>query len=347
MDIKLKNLLKKELNNKSIFITGGTGSFGKNLIKYLLKNFSLKRIVIFSRDETKQFFMAQSSDFSPDKHKCLRYFIGDVRDYQRLNYAMEDCDFIIHAAALKHVTIAEYNPMEVIKTNINGANNIVQAAISNNVKKIISLSTDKAVNPINLYGATKLASDKLFIAANNIVGKKRCIFSTVRYGNVVGSRGSIMEIFKKLSERNSNIFPITDESMTRFWVTLDETVEFVLLSLLRMQGGEIFVPKIDSINIKDLVPAFSSKAKIKITGIRPGEKMHEILYSKEDSDNTIEFSNFYVIEPQIKFTTTKTNYELTRIGEKGKKVKPGTEYNSFNNPSFLSIKELKELVKKY
>ena len=306
MDIKLKNLLKKELNNKSIFITGGTGSFGKNLIKYLLKNYSLKRIVIFSRDETKQFFMAQSSDFSPDKHKCLRYFIGDVRDYERLNYAMEDCDFIIHAAALKHVTIAEYNPMEVIKTNINGANNIVQAAISNNVKKIVSLSTDKAVNPINLYGATKLASDKLFIAANNIVGKKRCIFSTVRYGNVVGSRGSIMEIFKKLSERNSNIFPITDESMTRFWVTLDETVEFVLLSLLRMQGGEIFVPKIDSINIKDLVPAFNPKAKIKITGIRPGEKMHEILYSKEDSDNTIEFFNFYVIKPQIKFTTTKT-----------------------------------------
>ena len=300
MDIKLKNLLKKELNNKSIFITGGTGSFGKNLIKYLLKNYSLKRIVIFSRDETKQFFMAQSSDFSPDKHKCLRYFIGDVRDYERLNYAMEDCDFIIHAAALKHVTIAEYNPMEVIKTNINGANNIVQAAIYNNVKKIVSLSTDKAVNPINLYGATKLASDKLFIAANNIVGKKRCIFSTVRYGNVVGSRGSIVEIFKKLSERNRNIFPITDESMTRFWVTLDETVEFVLLSLLRMQGGEIFVPKIDSINIKDLVPAFSPKAKIKITGIRPGEKMHEILYSKEDSDNTIEFSNFYVIKPQIK-----------------------------------------------
>ena len=347
MDIKLKDLLKKELNNKSVFITGGTGSFGKNLIRYLLKNYSLKRIVIFSRDETKQFFMAQSSDFSPDKYKCLRYFIGDVRDYERLNYAMEDCDFIIHAAALKHVTIAEYNPMEVIKTNINGANNIVQAAISNNVKKIISLSTDKAVNPINLYGATKLASDKLFIAANNIVGKKKCIFSTVRYGNVVGSRGSIMEIFKKLSDSKSNTFPITDKSMTRFWVTLDETVEFVLLSLLRMQGGEIFVPKIDSINIKDLVPAFNQKAKIKITGIRPGEKMHEILYSKEDSDNTIEFSNFYIIKPQIKFTTTKTNYELTHLGEKGKKVKPGTEYNSFNNPSFLSIKELKQLVKKY
>jgi len=291
--------------------------------------------------------MAQSNEFSPDKYKCLRYFIGDVRDYQRLNYAMEDCDYIIHAAALKHVTIAEYNPMEVIKTNINGANNIVQAAISNNVKKIISLSTDKAVNPINLYGATKLASDKLFIAANNIVGKKKCIFSTVRYGNVVGSRGSIMEIFKKLSKNNSKIFPITDESMTRFWVTLEETVEFVLLSLLRMQGGEIFVPKIDSINIKDLVPAFSSKAKIKIIGLRAGEKMHEILYSKEDSDNTIEFSNFYIIKPQIKFTTTKTNYLLTQLGEKGKKVKPGTEYNSFNNSSFLSIKELKELVKKY
>jgi len=347
MNIKLKKLLKKELNNKSIFITGGTGSFGKNLIRYLLNNFSLKRIVIFSRDETKQFFMAQSNEFSPDKYKCLRYFIGDVRDYQRLNYAMEDCDYIIHAAALKHVTIAEYNPMEVIKTNINGANNIVQAAISNNVKKIISLSTDKAVNPINLYGATKLASDKLFIAANNIVGKKKCIFSTVRYGNVVGSRGSIMEIFKKLSKNNSKIFPITDESMTRFWVTLEETVEFVLLSLLRMQGGEIFVPKIDSINIKDLVPAFSSKAKIKIIGLRAGEKMHEILYSKEDSDNTIEFSNFYIIKPQIKFTTTKTNYLLTQLGEKGKKVKPGTEYNSFNNSSFLSIKELKELVKKY
>ena len=347
MNIKLKKLLKKELNNKSIFITGGTGSFGKNLIRYLLNNFSLKRIVIFSRDETKQFFMAQSNDFNPEKYKCLRYFIGDVRDYQRLNYAMEDCDYIIHAAALKHVTIAEYNPMEVIKTNINGANNIVQAAISNNVKKIISLSTDKAVNPINLYGATKLASDKLFIAANNIVGKKKCIFSTVRYGNVVGSRGSIMEIFKKLSDSKSNTFPITDKSMTRFWVTLDETVEFVLLSLLRMQGGEIFVPKIDSINIKDLVPAFNQKAKIKITGIRPGEKMHEILYSKEDSDNTIEFSNFYIIKPQIKFTTTKTNYELTHLGEKGKKVKPGTEYNSFNNPSFLSIKELKQLVKKY
>ena len=237
--------------------------------------------------------------------------------------------------------------MEVIKTNIVGANNIVQAAISNNVKKIVSLSTDKAVNPINLYGATKLASDKLFIAANNIEGKKKCLFSIVRYGNVVGSRGSVMEIFKKLSEKNKKIFPITDFVMTRFWVSLEQTVEFVLLSLLRMQGGEIFVPKIDSINIKDLVPAFNPNAKIKIIGLRPGEKIHEVLYSKEDSENTIEFSNFYIIKPQIKFTTIKTNYFLTPLGEKGKKVKPGSEYNSFNNSSFLSFKEVKEMVKKY
>ena len=347
MKTSIKNLLKKELRNKSILITGGTGSFGQNSIRYLLKNFSLKRIVIYSRDEKKQFFMSQSKDFNPENHKNLRYFIGDVRDYSRLNYAMEDCDFVIHAAALKHVSIAEYNPMEVVKTNIMGANNIVQAAISNNVKKIVALSTDKAVNPINLYGATKLASDKLFIAANNIVGKKKCIFSIVRYGNVVGSRGSVMEIFKNLSKNKNNIYPITDSAMTRFWVTLEETVEFVLLSLLRMQGGEIFVPKIDSIYIKDLVPSFNSKAKIKIIGLRPGEKVHEVLYSKEDSESTIEFENFYTIKPQIKFTTTKTDYFLTPLGEKGKKVSPGSEYNSFNNPSFLSVNELKRLVKKY
>jgi UDP-N-acetylglucosamine 4,6-dehydratase len=341
----MKNFAKM-LKGRSLLITGGTGSFGRYLISYLLKHYNLNKIIIFSRDEKKQFDMAQSKEFNPNKFKALRYFIGDVRDYNRLNYAMEGCDYVIHAAALKHVEIAEYNPMEVIKTNINGADNIIRACLENNVKKIIALSTDKAVNPINLYGATKLASDKLFIAANNIVGKKECAFSIVRYGNVVGSRGSVIEIFKNLKRNNTKFYPITHNLMTRFWITLEDSVKFVLSSLHRMNGGEIFVPKISSINIRDLVPVFDKNAKVKIIGLRPGEKLHEVLISKEDSDHAIEFSDFFIIKPQIKFTSVDTNYYITKLGEKGKNFRCNTEYNSLNNPSFLSIKDLKELIAK-
>lgn len=332
--------LKKILNGKTILITGGTGSFGQCLILYLLKNFNLKRIIIYSRDEKKQFDMAQSSEYNPNKFKELRYFIGDVRDYDRLDYAMQGCDYVIHAAALKHVEVAEYNPMEAIKTNIHGADNIIKSALKNNIKKILALSTDKAVNPVNLYGATKLASDKLFVAANNIVGKKNCAFSIVRYGNVVGSRGSVMEIFRNIKNKRMKIYPITHESMTRFWITLEDSVKFVLTGLLGMKGGEVFVPKISSINIKDLAYAFDQKAKIKLIGLRPGEKLHEVLLSKEDSENTIEFKNFFIVKPQIKFTSVNESYTKMPWGEKGRTYKSVEEYNSSNNKDFLSISDL-------
>jgi UDP-N-acetylglucosamine 4,6-dehydratase/5-epimerase len=336
--------LKKILKGKTLLITGGTGSFGRCFILYLLKNFNLKRIIIYSRDEKKQFDMAQSNDFNPHKYKELRYFIGDVRDYDRLDYAMEGCDYVVHAAAMKHVEVAEYNPMEAIKTNVHGADNIIKSALKNNIKKILALSTDKAVNPVNLYGATKLASDKLFIAANNIVGKKNCAFSIVRYGNVVGSRGSVIEIFRKIKNEKLKSYPITHESMTRFWITLEDSVKFVLSSLLGMKGGEVFVPKISSINIKDLVFAFDQNAKIKIIGLRPGEKLHEVLLSKEDSENAIEYKKFFIVKPQIKFTSVNESYIRMPWGEKGKPHKPGKEYNSSNNKDFLSIKDLKKNI---
>ncbi|HRF57210.1 MAG TPA: UDP-N-acetylglucosamine 4,6-dehydratase (inverting), partial [Campylobacterales bacterium] len=276
-------------NNKTILITGGTGSFGKKFIKIIFERYSPRRVIVYSRDELKQYEMADEFNAS-----AMRYFIGDVRDADRLNKAMDGVDFVVHAAALKHVPIAEYNPMECIKTNINGAQNVIDAALSNGIDKVIALSTDKAANPINLYGATKLASDKLFVAANNIKGSKKTSFSVVRYGNVVGSRGSVVPFFKKLIREGATELPITDVRMTRFWITLEEGVEFVLKSFARMQGGEIFVPKIPSMKMTDLALALAPQLPMKIVGIRPGEKLHEMMCPADDSHRTIEFESHFV-----------------------------------------------------
>ncbi len=336
MNQKLRSFFK----NKSILITGGTGSFGKSFIKHLLKNFQLKRIVIFSRDEQKQFFMSKSPEFSNSKFKNLRYFLGDIRDYERLNFAMRDIDLVVHAAALKHVSIAEYNPMEFISTNINGSNNVIRACINNRVDKVISLSTDKAVNPINLYGATKLAADKLFISANNIVGKANLSFSVVRYGNVFGSRGSVIEIFKKIRDQNKKTYPITDKRMTRFFITLDQAITFVIKNFIRMKGGEIFVPKLPSIKIKDLVPAFDTSAKIKEIGISPGEKIHEIMFTKDD--NVVEFNDFYLLKPQIEILKKNHKYLENDLKEKGKSLRQKFDYSSGTNEDFIKSTNIKK-----
>ena len=326
-------------NNKVILITGGTGSFGKRCTEILLKNYNPTKIIIFSRDELKQSEMSEKF-----KNKKLRFFIGDVRDFERLDMAMKNVDIVVHAAALKQVPSAEYNPTECIKTNINGAENVIKASISNKVKKIIALSTDKSANPINLYGATKLVSDKLFIAANNITGGSDTIFSVVRYGNVVGSRGSVLPFFNKIIRNKSqNFLPITHKDMTRFWITLDQGINFVINSLFHMKGGEIFVPKLPSVKIVDLAKSLSTKHKLKIVGIRPGEKIHEIMCPLESSKNTIEFREYYCIEPSIKFTNKKVDYLLNKNREKGKRVKETFEYSSETNPNFLKIKEIKKL----
>lgn len=326
-------------NNKNILITGGTGSFGKKYTEILLENYKPNKIIIYSRDELKQFEMAQEYNA-----KCMRYFIGDVRDADRLKKAMKDVDYVIHAAALKHVPIAEYNPMECIKTNINGAQNVIDAAIDNCVKKVIALSTDKAANPVNLYGATKLASDKLFVAANNLVGSQDTQFSVVRYGNVINSRGSVIPYFKKLIGEGAKTLPITDIKMTRFMITLEAGVNFVLDNFKRMQGGEIFVPKIPSMKMTELAFAIAPSLKHKIIGIRPGEKLHEIMCPADDSHLTYEFKEYFVISPTITFTT-KRKYDTNCLGEKGKKVKQGFEYNSGTNDKWLEHKELLDLIK--
>lgn len=324
-------------DNKSILITGGTGSFGHKYVQTLLERFNPKKIVIFSRDELKQYEMQQK--FSSDK---MRYFIGDVRDAERLKQAMSGIDYVIHAAALKHVPVAEYNPMECIKTNIIGAENVIQAALANKVKSVIALSTDKAANPVNLYGATKLASDKLFVAANNIAGDLPTKFSVVRYGNVVGSRGSVVPFFEKLIAEGASKLPITDPRMTRFWITLQDGVDFVLKNFERMHGGEIFVPKIPSMRITDLAEAMLPGAEHEIVGIRPGEKLHEIMCPEDDSMHTLEFSNFYVITPTITFTQRGNRYDTNALGEEGKPVPQGFAYCSGTNPDFLSIEEVKK-----
>ncbi len=330
---------KNYLNNKSILITGGTGSFGKKFTKTILSNYKPKKIIIYSRDELKQYEMEQL--FSKKENELIRYFIGDVRDSERLKMAMKNVDVVIHAAALKHVPAGEYNPMETVKTNIIGGQNVIDAAINCSVKKVIALSTDKAANPINLYGASKLASDKLFVAANNLLGDSDSVFSVVRYGNVVGSRGSVVPFFNSLIDNNSKFLPITDKRMTRFWITLQEGVNFVLKNLERMHGGEIFVPKIPSIYITDLASAMAPNLKQKIIGIRPGEKIHEIMCPSDDSHLTIEFKDHYVIKPTILFSNKKNNFYKNKLGELGKDVKEGFEYNSSNNPKFLSISEIK------
>ena len=327
-------------NGKNILITGGTGSFGKKYTEILLSKYRPNKIIIFSRDELKQYEMAQ--EYSA---KCMRYFIGDVRDNQRLKQATKDVDFIIHAAALKHVPIAEYNPMECIKTNIDGAQNVIEAALENGVKRVIALSTDKAANPVNLYGATKLASDKLFVAANNLVGNQDIKFSVVRYGNVVGSRGSVVPFFKKLICEGVKELPITDERMTRFFITLEDGVNFVLKNFERMQGGEIFVPKIPSMKIVDMAKALAPNLSHKIIGIRAGEKLHEIMCPADDSHLTLEFNDHYVIKPTIKFTSV-TDFSKNLLGEVGVPVEQGFEYNSGNNKQWLSSEEFLKMVDK-
>jgi UDP-N-acetylglucosamine 4,6-dehydratase len=322
-------------NGKSVFISGGTGSFGKQYTKTILERYKPKRIVIFSRDELKQFDMQQEFN-APE----MRYFIGDVRDFSRLREAMRGIDYVIHAAALKQVPAAEYNPMECVKTNIHGAENIIRAALECQVDKVIALSTDKAANPINLYGATKLASDKLFVAANNIVGSDRTTFSVVRYGNVVGSRGSVVPFFRKLIANKTDSLPITDERMTRFWITLQEGVDFVLKNFERMHGGEIFVPKIPSVRIVDLAKAMAPNLPLKHVGIRPGEKLHEIMCPMDDSHLTLEFDDHFVLQPTIRFYSKSNDYTINKLGEQGKLVEQGFEYNSGKNPHFLSIEEI-------
>jgi len=325
-------------NGKNILITGGTGSFGKKYTEILLKNYKPNKIIIFSRDELKQYEMAQQFT-----NPCMRFFIGDVRDLERLKRAMDGVDYVIHAAALKHVPIAEYNPMECIKTNINGAGNVIDAALECHVKKVIALSTDKAANPINLYGATKLASDKLFIAANNIRGSQKTLFSVVRYGNVVGSRGSVVPLFKKLIADGVKELPITEAEMTRFWITLEQGVNFVLKNFARMQGGEIFIPKIPSMKMVDLAKSMAPHLGVKIIGIRPGEKMHEVMVPKDDSHLTLEFHDHYVISPSIQFTQ-KIDFTCNTLGEKGTPVSYGFEYSSETNTQWLDAKGLMEMI---
>lgn len=321
-------------NDKSILITGGTGSFGKHYVKTLLERYKPKKLIIYSRDELKQFEMEQDFHLG-----CMRYFIGDVRDRDRLIQAMNGVDYIIHAAALKQVPAAEYNPMECIKTNIHGAENVIHAALANDVEKVIALSTDKAANPINLYGATKLVSDKLFVAANNIAGGHKARFSVVRYGNVVGSRGSVVPFFKKLINEGCDHLPITDERMTRFWITLQQGVDFVLKNFGRMHGGEIFVPKIPSVNMVDLAKAMAADLPYKIIGIRPGEKLHEIMCPEDDSHLTLEFTDHYVIMPTIQFSEI-SDFTVNKLGETGQQVEQGFEYHSGKNTHFLSIEEI-------
>jgi UDP-N-acetylglucosamine 4,6-dehydratase len=323
------------LDNKSILITGGTGSFGKKCTEIILKKYKPKKLIIFSRDELKQFEMSQV--FSDKKYPSMRYFIGDVRDKERLYRALHGVDYVIHAAALKQVPTAEYNPFEAVKTNILGAENIINVAIDKGVKKVIALSTDKAANPINLYGATKLCSDKLFIAGNSYVGRDDTIFSVVRYGNVVGSRGSVIPFF--LKQKGNGILPITDSRMTRFWITLEQGVSFVLRSLETMVGGELFVPKLPSMKIMYLAKAIAPECKTKIIGIRPGEKLHEVMITKDDARMTLEFDDYYIIQPFFRFFLRRFK------NNGGKPVPEDFEYNSGTNTWWLTIKELKEMVK--
>lgn len=324
-------------NDVSILITGGTGSFGKQYTRTILQRYRPRRLIIYSRDELKQFDMAREFD-----HACMRYFLGDVRDYDRLTQALRGVDYVIHAAALKQVPAAEYNPMECVKTNVHGAENVVRASLENEVKRVIALSTDKAANPINLYGATKLSSDKIFVAANNVAGGHDTRFSVVRYGNVVGSRGSVVPFFLDLIAKGADYLPITDERMTRFWITLQQGVDFVLKDFHRMQGGELFVPKIPSVRVTDLANAIAPDLPHKYVGIRPGEKLHEVMCPADDSHLTLEFDDHYVIQPTIRFYHRDMDYTTNSIGERGEAVMQGFEYNSGANPDFLDVDGIRE-----
>ena len=325
-------------NNSIILITGGTGSFGKKCTQILLERYKPRKIIIFSRDELKQFEMQQLFN-----DPCMRYFIGDVRDQARVEEALEGVDYVIHAAAMKQVPAAEYNPMECIKTNIYGAENVIKASVKSNVKKVIALSTDKAANPINLYGATKLASDKLFVSANNMVGLKEIRFSVVRYGNVLGSRGSVVPFFQKLIAEGATELPITHVDMTRFAIALRAGVEFVLKDFERMQGGEIFIPKIPSMYVTELAKAMAPDLNHKIVGIRPGEKLHEIMCPSDDSHLTLEFDDHYVICPSIQFNFV-VDFMKNSIGEVGRSVESGYEYSSGNNTEWLLHEDFLKMV---
>ena len=323
------------LNNKVILITGGTGSFGKKFIAAVFKQYKPRQVIVYSRDELKQFEMREM--FHTEKFP-IKYFIGDVRDRERLYRVAHGVDFIVHAAALKQVPTAEFNPFETVKTNILGAQNVIEAALENDVKKVVALSTDKACNPINLYGATKLASDKMFAAANHWQGSHNTAFSVVRYGNVVGSRGSVIPFF--LKKKEEGVLPITDERMTRFWITLDQGVQFVLDSLNRMHGGELFVPQIPSMNIMDLAKAIAPEAEIDIIGTRPGEKIHEVMISSDDAINTLEFDSYFIIQPAHPWWD---NLEYIKING-GRQVEDGFTYSSGNNTQWLTVEELRKMI---
>ena len=321
-------------NNAHILITGGSGSFGTSMVRYILANYNPTRLIVYSRDEAKQYEMQRSI-----QHPCLRFFIGDVRDLERLKIALRGVNYVIHAAALKHVPAAEYNPMECIKTNVLGANNVIDAAIYAGVEKVIALSTDKAANPINLYGASKLAADKLFVAANMVSGSLPTRFSIVRYGNVVNSRGSLVPLFRKLIDEGATALPITDKRMTRFWVTLKEAVSFVDRSFRRMQGGEIFVPRCASSRIVDVAQAMAPHLPLQEIGLRPGEKLHEVLCPRDCALETLEFDDHYVITPSITLQEG-IHYAENKEGERGRPVAEDFEYNSLRNSHQLSLQEL-------
>jgi UDP-N-acetylglucosamine 4,6-dehydratase/5-epimerase len=326
-------------NGKHILVTGGTGSFGKQFIRTILANYQPARLIVFSRDELKQFEM--QGEFN---HECMRFFLGDIRDRERITMAMEGVDYVVHAAALKQVPALEYNPGEAIKTNIEGSQNVIHAALEKGVKKVIALSTDKAAAPINLYGATKLVADKLFVAANNMRGSKATTFSVVRYGNVIGSRGSVVPYFQKLIDDGAKELPITDPNMTRFWISLPQGVAFVIKCFELMNGGETFVPKIPSMRVTDLAKALAPTISLKHVGIRPGEKLHEVMCPAELSSQTLEFKDYFVIEPAFYFNN-HIDFFTSKLGEKGNRVNEGFEYNSLNNTEFLDIAALKELIR--
>jgi UDP-N-acetylglucosamine 4,6-dehydratase len=326
-----------DLNDRTVLVTGGTGSFGKHFVKSVIARFKPKRLIIFSRDELKQFEMAQS--FPQEKYPFMRYFIGDVRSVDRLEMAMRDVDYVIHAAALKQVPIAEYNPFECIATNVIGAENVVQAAIRRGVKRVVALSTDKAANPVNLYGASKLAADKIFVAANNLSGADGCRFAVVRYGNVVGSRGSVMPFFRQLIAEQADALPITDTRMTRFWITLTQGVNLVLSSMKLMQGGEIFVPKIPSMSMAELARSMAPNLPHKIIGIRPGEKLHEIMIPADDARQTLELDDRYIILPSF-FAIQRDAY----LAQGAKPVREGFAYSSDANPERLDARALQQML---
>lgn len=325
------------IDGKVVLITGGTGSFGKKFARKILEDFNPRKVIVYSRDEYKQYLMQQEFEKHLPK---MRFFIGDVRDRNRLYRAFDGVDIVIHAAALKHVPLMEYNPIEAVKTNIQGAENIIDAAIDRGVEKVIALSTDKAVNPVNLYGATKLVSDKLFIAANSYVGNRNTTFAIVRYGNVAGSRGSVIPYFLRLVKEGKRELPITDFRMTRFWITLKEGVELVLKAIKEAAGGEIFVAKIPSFKVVDLARAICPKCRLKEVGIRPGEKLHEIMITEEDARSTYEYDDYFIIYPQLRW------WKNDGIKPGGKKVPEGFKYSSDRNSRWLSVKELREMLNK-